>query len=77
MPSPAREKVPEAPPEGGWRESPRNRPFTGYNSKPGPHQSADGAADSFPRGGSRPIIYILLAFLYKICYYKLNNIQEE
>ena len=35
------------------------------------------AADSFPRGGSRPTIYVLLAFLYKICYYKLNNIQEE
>ena len=30
----------------------RGFPFIGYNGKPAPHQSAGGAADSFPRGGS-------------------------
>ena len=49
-PSPMGEGGPAGPDEG---RACRGNPLTGYIGKSAPHQSAVGAADSFPRGGSR------------------------
>ena len=49
MPSPEGEGGPAGPDEGRVR---CDCPFPGCRGTPAPHQSAGGAADSFPRGGS-------------------------
>ena len=49
MPSPLGEGGPAGPDEGRVYHY---HPLMGCNGKVGPHQSAGGAADSFPHGGS-------------------------
>ena len=66
MPSPEGEGGPAGPDEGRVCLS---NPFMGNYSKFAPHQSASGAADSFPLGGSQYSEKPLLLFSKKQRFY--------
>ena len=73
-PSPEGEGGPAGPDEG---RACRGSPCTGHIGKSAPHQSAGGAADSFPRGGSRSTEKSAKTLLTGTCFYdKLSLVKK-
>ena len=73
-PSPMGEGGPAGPDEG---RACRGSPCTGHIGKPAPHQSAVGAADSFPQGGSRSTEKSAKTLLTRPCFYdKLSLVKK-
>ena len=73
-PSPEGEGGPAGPDEG---RACRGSPCAGHIGKSAPHQSAVGAADSFPQGGSRSTEKSAKTLLTRPCFYgKLSLVKK-